>query len=152
MLFLTPAIKRRESWFWSHVEIKGPNDCWKWKRAKKDGYGRVTILGVTYRAHRIALLYKLEKIEHWALHINDCQSRACCNQNHLYEGTMEQNNQDIYTKYGREPYVEINLEIAREIRGLQGLNLRQLSEKFGLSQQSIYRIRTNQTWKEPKHG
>src|SRR5437667_12126961 len=41
--------------FWNDVDVKGPDDCWEWKRGRsKQGYGAVKFVGRTAKAHRLA--------------------------------------------------------------------------------------------------
>ncbi len=65
-----------------------PTPCWVWRGALKDGYGRFTYEGKTYRAHRVAYeafvgeIGAHEEGRGWVLD-HKCRNRACCNPAHL---------------------------------------------------------------------
>jgi hypothetical protein len=52
------------------------------------------------RVARMVLTHKLGKLPTRALHI--CDVRCCVNENHLYEGTQQQNVRDMYNRGGRK--------------------------------------------------
>lgn len=66
-----------------------PTPCWVWRGALKDGYGRFTYEGRTYRAHRVAYeAFVGEIAEHDAngkvlVLDHKCRNRACTNPEHV---------------------------------------------------------------------
>lgn len=40
--------------FWRYVDRRGPDECWDWTGATRDGYGRVWADGRMATAHRVA--------------------------------------------------------------------------------------------------
>lgn len=85
----------------SHVDVRGPDDCWPWKGPRRGGpdsdtYGRFNLRGKVYTAHRWLLDYLRGKplilkptgVEDGC---HRCDWRPCCNPAHLYVGTRKQN-------------------------------------------------------------
>ena len=82
--------------FWNKVDIKGPNDCWEWLRAKSRGYGNFWFKDKTYSAHRF-VLYLVNGVhppdDMFVCH--HCDNPGCVNPNHLYIGTRSDNGKDM---------------------------------------------------------
>lgn len=86
-----------------HEVVPGPLEtpCHFWTRSTDDdGYGQIVItslgLSVTVRAHRVAyILDKGDLPDAGTPHVlHRCDNPACINDEHLYEGTIAQNNRD----------------------------------------------------------
>jgi predicted XRE-type DNA-binding protein len=94
---LTPEQIAR---FWSHVEIRGPNECWPWigwiKRGRSGGYGLWTPTedAGNFRTHRVAyyLAHGIDPGDDLICH--RCDNRPCCNEQHLFAGTHRDNYED----------------------------------------------------------
>jgi DNA-binding CsgD family transcriptional regulator len=78
------------------------NGCWQWNKAKSaKGYAVVKINGCVKRVHRLVLSEKLDRpLLKGLLACHTCHNRSCINPSHLYEGTA-QNNIDDMIKAGR---------------------------------------------------
>ena len=91
-------------------------------------------------------------------HIDDqvhhhCDVPQCVNPDHLYEGTQQDNVNDMH-KRGRAKYTgaKLNYEDAEEIRFLydngKGWNAPTLAREFNVTADSIYRILNNDAYKD----
>lgn len=78
--------------------------CILWRGSTDDwGYGIKGIRGHTFKVHRIVLEWKLgRQIRDGYLSLHTCDIPACYNPNHLWEGTHQENMDDMRAK-GREP-------------------------------------------------
>lgn len=86
--------------FRSHVDASGgPDACHPWTASlDPDGYGQFGLPdGSCIGAHRFALQLKLGRElapGEVTRHGNTCETRACCNQDHVSEGTQADNIRD----------------------------------------------------------
>jgi hypothetical protein len=84
--------------FWQYVERKGPEECWEWAGSKdRLGYGQFWADGKPRRAHRIAYMLHNGTPEDDCI-CHSCDNRACCNPNHLWEGSQADNMKDRFQK------------------------------------------------------
>lgn len=79
--------------FWRHVEERGPDECWPWKIATKNGYGRFSLNCVENYAHRFAygLAYGDPPQGREMQVMHSCNNKLCCNPAHLSLGTAAEN-------------------------------------------------------------
>lgn len=103
--------------FWAKVaKSEEPDSCWLWTAATEEkGYGRFRVCcGLMYQAHRVA--YMLDR-GYWPhsdrMILHSCDTPACCNPNHLREGTAADNNQETSAK-GRNRWGRAGREYWRE--------------------------------------
>ncbi len=98
-----------EERFWSKVDIPLDDDgkpdkeeCWLWKASvNSDGYGHLGISGKTVKAHRVAFCLENGDFDGTKCVLHRCDTPRCCNPEHLWLGTIKDNNQDCIKK-GRD--------------------------------------------------
>lgn len=90
----------RDKLFWDKVKQEGPDDCWPWLAStNKDGYGQFWIGYTFVPAHRYAYVFKYQqRLSEGILICHHCDNPACCNPNHLFEGTVKDNVSDKMRK------------------------------------------------------
>lgn len=87
--------------FWAKVETRGADECWHWTESTSDdGYGFVRKDRKTKRAHRVAWELTNGDIPDGMKVLHKCDNPPCCNPNHLFLGT-DQDNSDDKMKKGR---------------------------------------------------
>ena len=89
--------------------IKKTKTCWLWLGyTSKSGYGRFSIKGNQFYAHRIAYEIFIDKIPTGFQVCHKCDIPNCVNPEHLFLGTQRDNMEDMKTKgrstKGRKPW------------------------------------------------
>lgn len=76
-----------------------PEECWPWSKSKRYwDYGRFTVNGKSYGSHRLAY-YIATGVDPGALFVcHKCDHPWCCNPNHLFLGTAQDNADDCWRK------------------------------------------------------
>lgn len=147
--------------FWSHVDLRGPKECWEWQASlHTTGYGRFKIASyVTMMANRVALVMHTGEEPHGMMALHDCDNPACCNPHHLYWGTHKDNMQDKVergrcrsgnqsgTNNGAAKLTEEQLSLIIQ-RFRQGLNNKQIASDLPVSHSLVSRIRVGRSWAE----
>jgi hypothetical protein len=83
------------------VKIKG--GCWEWAAYTYNGYGRFILRNKVRSAHRIAFHNWKHPLTNNICILHTCDNRKCCNPDHLFTGTLADNNQDKVDK-GRQAH------------------------------------------------
>ncbi|MDE3023027.1 MAG: helix-turn-helix domain-containing protein [Pseudomonadota bacterium] len=85
--------------FWNKIDIRNKSECWIWKASKYDfGYGQIKA-DAPFRhnliSHVVSLEIKLNrKLLPGMCCLHVCDNPSCCNPDHLYEGSVQQNSDD----------------------------------------------------------
>lgn len=84
--------------FWAKVDKSG--ECWIWTECRdRDGYGRFRLLGMNRRAHRIAWEMAFGPVPaETPCVLHRCDNTACVRPDHLWVGTVSDNNKDRAAK------------------------------------------------------
>lgn len=76
--------------------------CWIWEKALSVGYGSFRHEGKTYSAHRAAYEQAKGPIPDGLHILHECDIRSCCNPDHLFLGTNQDNINDSMQKGRRK--------------------------------------------------
>lgn len=140
--------------------VEVDSGCLEWQGGRdKDGYGKLKWDGKHYRTHRVSWEVHFGSIpeEMWVLH--SCDNPSCCNPAHLFLGTAQINNDDMWAKNRACPPVGegsggavLTADEVREIRRLLSdrpwLTLDHIGDKFGVTGGAILAIKTGRNWKK----
>jgi hypothetical protein len=146
-----------ETRFWEKVAKGGPDGCWLWTGAVRNGYGYITDYWNKFYVHRYAfeLAYAPIPPGRWIHVCHSCDVKLCVNPRHLWLGTARAN-QDEAIKRERTGRGEKNAAAklteaqVREIRKLYSWGVvtqADLSRNYGVTQVTISRVINRQTWR-----
>lgn len=135
------------------IKEKVSTPCWLFQGSVMyTGYGRTRFMGQTFMTHILAyeatygkrdLTGENKVIRHL------CDTRACCNPEHLELSSFSQNNLD--SRDNGSARVKLNEEKVREIKNLLAdstSTVKQIAEKFGVATGTIYGIKCGSRWRD----
>lgn len=141
--------------FWKHVEKRGPNECWSWKRSLSSwGYGQFKLGSVVFIASRISYALATGEEPGELLVCHSCDNPACVNPAHLFLGTDGDNHRDMMTKGRwrgngvkgeRHRWNKLTEPQARRAKFGNELGYK-LAEEFGVRKSTISEIRQGRNW------
>ena len=151
--------KKRGSDFWTYVQVT-ESGCWEWQGyCSTTGYGQVRINGKVHGTHRVAYEWAYGPIPEGMFVCHKCDNRPCCNPEHLFLGTVADNNADARQK-GRHrnnpPRGEANTSAKlteaqviaiREAYANKEANQTQLAKRYGVDLSTVWAIIRRKGWK-----
>jgi hypothetical protein len=156
--------KRDVARFFSKVHIpQSERMCWEWKAGLfSNGYGQFKVNGQSTQAHRFAFAYfNGGGLDDWANICHSCDNRKCCNPQHLFGGSVQDNVQDAIAKNRREPqrisrsgersnFAKLTDDVVRDIRAdyAKG-NVTQaiVAKRYGIGRANVGMIVRGLSWK-----
>lgn len=147
--------------FWSLVDKTpglGIGDCWEWKGSTVyRGYGRfrISIKDGFVAAHRFALhLATGISLETEKLACHKCNNRKCCNPDHLYWGTAQENSNDCIrsnrqaagSKNGSSKLTESQVLEIRAMVSTKKYTYNQVAAKYNVSRSCIAKLSQGRFW------
>lgn len=144
------SIERRFRAFYLQAE----NGCWIWTGGFDRGrYGQFYISQFKVAAHRVSYALRHGPIAEGLIVCHKCDDPTCVNPDHLFLGTDLDNNADRSAKrrthqpFGSvESYRKLSEEQVRTIL-TDGRSARALAREFGVSSNTVSKIRRGETWK-----
>lgn len=133
--------------------------CWLWTAAQYPtgmGYGTFLFQGRTTPAHRASWEIYRGKIPDGICVLHKCDTPLCVNPDHLWLGTKLDNSRDAVSK-GRRPSqrgdkngnCKLSEDQVRMVRSSPIPNTR-MAKQLGIDRQTVWRIRTQISWKHLK--
>lgn len=148
----------------NNIDIDAESGCWNWRgTARENGYMRTTFQRNNWYIHRLSFAAYIGEIAEGLDVCHKCDNRACCNPQHLFAGTREDNMKDCVSK-GRQAKGEVlsvhrrGVKCAlakltpikvRRIRALKrrGFKTKLLSSLFMVSSDTIRKIASFNVWR-----
>lgn len=126
--------------FWSHVDIRGDDECWPWIACRcKAGYGLFYVASHSVRvAHRVSVSIHTGAYPIGVLVCHKCDNPPCCNPLHLFLGTARDNTQDMFKK-GRNFVVRGEMHPGSKLTELDVVAIRKFHAS-GVSSTQIARM------------
>ena len=144
--------------FW--LKVDKTDTCWNWTASLiHSGYGRFTINGITWSAHRVSWIIhngNIPKDNNYCgtmFVLHKCDNPKCVNPDHLFIGTCADNHKDMVKK-GRAPigetvgtsrFTDTQIRVIRTY--YPAITQMKLAEIFGTQQSAISKIILRKTWK-----
>ncbi len=143
-----------EQRFWSKINIQEEELCWLWTiSAGHNGYGRFQVAGKIKRAHRLAWEFSYGPIPQRINVLHSCDTPLCCNPEHLFLGTHQDNVNDCFRKNRQakgstQHLSKLTAPDVVQIRQLylQNLPITRIAAQFSVSPSCIYDIVLGRTW------
>lgn len=145
-----------------HRKINRLTGCWEWQRCiGTSGYGRTAfgrLNGHTksWNVHRLSFfVFRTRKWNPDLFVLHKCNNRLCFNPNHLYQGTFQDNANDMVAagnsnRGNKHPMRKLNykdVELIRNLRRVEGVSVPILVKKFGVCRAQIYNILNGNNWR-----
>lgn len=131
----------------------GPDGtCMEWTgRLDSGGYGVVSYKGKNRKAHRL-MMQLLERLPDGLFALHRCDNRRCINPDHLFSGTLADNNRDMVSK-GRlvitrgeaHPNAKLTPDAVAAIHA-SSLPPLEMARSLGVSPRLICRVRQGIAW------
>ena len=119
--------------FWANVDVRGDNDCWRWRRAtSKEGYGAMSWGGPIRGTHVISWELHFGPVPAGKQVLHTCDNRPCVNPKHLFSGTLLDNMRDMVRKGRQKKETFLTL-------GGETLHLAEWVRRTGLARTTIQR-------------
>ena len=137
--------------FWSRVVASG--DCWLWTGGSDGrGYGQIRRSGRGISVHRLAYALLIGPIPGGLCVLHHCDNTLCVRPAHLFLGTHSDNMADMVVK-GRQARTGNPKLTSRQVRWIRKAhaagfgNQRELADRFGVMQPTVWKIVHRVTWK-----
>lgn len=126
----------------------------------KDGYGKIRLKGKMQAVHRVIYRLKVGDIPDKYCVCHRCDNPSCCNPDHLFLGTHQDNMIDMTLKGRRakgekigcrregHPLSKLTEEQICEIRAISHMKQRDIADLYGITQSHVSNIKNNVRWKE----
>ena len=143
---------------WPRTKKLTVSGCWEWQGfIDRKGYGRLRYERISHLCHRLAWELTYGPIPAGLCVCHHCDNRLCVRPDHLFLGTIADNNHDMVAK-GRvaagEHSGQARLTVEEVIairgqyrRGTWGQGYSALARRYGVSMNTIRSVVLGRTWR-----
>ena len=140
---LRMGLTARE-WFWMNVDASGGQTaCWEWRGSRTARYPNIRWDGAYIQAHRLAYTLAKGDPPEGAFICHACDNPRCCNPDHLWVGTHQDNMDDMMSKGrwngGRRMRADEPLLLIVNARLEKGESLTKIADDIGTSRGALIR-------------
>lgn len=138
------------------IHLDYQTGCWLWDGCLNDsGYGVIGMRDYkNKRAHRVVFELFVGRIPDGFCACHRCDVRRCCNPDHIFIGTISDNQTDMAQKHRstigeRNPMAVLTFSDALKIKNLYeagGLFQREIGDLFGIGQAHVSQIVNGALW------
>ena len=127
--------------------VETENGCLEFSGSRHRGYGRISVLGKSRSAHRFLWECHFGPVPVGLFVCHTCDNPPCCNIDHLYAGTAQDNSDD--TVRAGHHAKKLDAEKVGEIKTLfdNGVRDRVIAEHYLVHPGTINRIRRGNSWR-----
>lgn len=135
----------------------GPEACWPWTGAPRNGYGAIKHEGKVLGTHVVAFLAAGGVLEDGQLVTHDCDNRLCCNPKHLVAGTATTNARECWDRRAvnatrgeaapQAVMTEADIRLILAMRVVHGWGSVRIARAIGKNQETVKNIVARQNWK-----
>lgn len=159
-----PAKLPLPALFWLSVDVRSQDECWLWlESVDYDGYGLVYTKRedggrTTIRAHAVAFTFANKRRPEQGMKVcHSCDNPPCCNPRHLWEGTQQDNMDDMVRKgrrvgrnsgeiHGHSKLTDAKVIQIRKLYATGSYTYVELAEKYGVAFTTIHKAVKGVTW------
>jgi hypothetical protein len=147
--------------FWEKVSYGTPWECWPWQAAtNNEGYGKIWYDGKLRLATHVSWMLRYGQLPSKHL-CHTCDNPPCVNPDHLFEGTFQDNYNDMVAKgrksiklstnkdgenNGRHKLTASQVLHIRELYEQGRYTSRELSQLFKVGRTTVYEILQRKRW------
>lgn len=136
------AVKLTQDRIKANIKVSA-SGCWEWQLfIRRKGYGQMKYEGKTVDAHRVSYRCFHGDLPEGMLVCHRCDNKRCCNPDHLFLGTYQDNMDDMVAKdrpRGRRRTLSPEqIEQARKLR-TEGRYYWQIAASLGVSTMCIHK-------------
>lgn len=148
--------------FWSKVDRTNFDGCWNWQpKPNNNGYGLIGFGSrknyKTKLAHRVAYELSYGELPDDKQVLHSCDNRLCCNPDHLFLGTHQNNMDDMKSKDRADkrpgelhPLHKLTLKEVKQIKtryAAGDITQKALADEYGVKRTTISSIVNGVNWK-----
>jgi HNH endonuclease len=143
-------------YFKQRTKINVTTGCWEWQldTDHSNGYGRIYVGNEKYHygknqrfaAHRLAFKAAHPEVDIASLCVcHHCDNPPCCNPDHLFAGTYDDNNKDkVAKRRGRTGRAKLTPE---QVRIARTLRVTEIADRFGITRSAASYLKAGKTYR-----